>query len=806
MPEYNLHQSDLAATSGKTKLSKGSGLLTVGFLMCIAIFTVLMGYGIYQLQESQRSVRELAQTYNTKSDLIVKMYNAARDRTIRLYGMVSTDDIFRYDQLHVEFNSDGAKFAVARLALLDLPLLKQERFLLSEQSRYTKMAVPLQEKVIALRYSDNKEAALKLLSEQAVPAQNIVLQTLRQLHDYQRINSTETSLKTEATQKNTVNLLYLLISLTIALSIIIAVYVVRRNAAIEKGIYIEKELAELTLRSIGDAVITTDINGSVLIMNPNAEALTGWTLQEAEGQNINSIFQIIDEDSKHHFINPVEDVLTTGETIHSTATEILIDRNDKQYGVEHSVAPITDLNNEILGLIVIFRDVTETRALSKQLNHQATHDNLTGLVNRREFEIRLDHAFLNVRADNIEYALCYMDLDQFKLINDTCGHNAGDEVLRQISTILKQHIRRSDTLARLGGDEFGVLLEACSLTKAEQIAYVLLRAINDFRFVWQGQTFDIGVSIGVAPITALTANISELLSAADTACFLAKDKGRNRIHIYHPDDSELEQHRGEIQWIQRINEALEQNNFILYYQSIVSLNEANPAANHYEILVRMMNDIGDLIPPMAFIPAAERYKLMPSIDQWVIHNTLVEISRIYNDSGSTFNECVFTINISGQTLSATDISDYILDEIIENNIKPSAICFEITETSAIANMSSALRFITKLKEAGCLFALDDFGSGLSSFSYLKTLPVDYIKIDGSFVRDIYDDSTDHAFVESITQIAHVMNIETIAEFVEGREILQELRNIGVDYAQGFYIATPTPLSSFINHEIKRAIS
>ena len=806
MPEYNLHQSDLAATSGKTKLSKGSGLLTVGFLMCIAIFTVLMGYGIYQLQESQRSVRELAQTYNTKSDLIVKMYNAARDRTIRLYGMVSTDDIFRYDQLHVEFNSDGAKFAVARLALLDLPLLKQERFLLSEQSRYTKMAVPLQEKVIALRYSDNKEAALKLLSEQAVPAQNIVLQTLRQLHDYQRINSTETSLKTEATQKNTVNLLYLLISLTIALSIIIAVYVVRRNAAIEKGIYIEKELAELTLRSIGDAVITTDINGSVLIMNPNAEALTGWTLQEAEGQNINSIFQIIDEDSKHHFINPVEDVLTTGETIHSTATEILIDRNDKQYGVEHSVAPITDLNNEILGLIVIFLDVTETRALSKQLNHQATHDNLTGLVNRREFEIRLDHAFLNVRADNIEYALCYMDLDQFKLINDTCGHNAGDEVLRQISTILKQHIRRSDTLARLGGDEFGVLLEACSLTKAEQIAYVLLRAINDFRFVWQGQTFDIGVSIGVAPITALTANISELLSAADTACFLAKDKGRNRIHIYHPDDSELEQHRGEIQWIQRINEALEQNNFILYYQSIVSLNEANPAANHYEILVRMMNDIGDLIPPMAFIPAAERYKLMPSIDQWVIHNTLVEISRIYNDSGSTFNECVFTINISGQTLSATDISDYILDEIIENNIKPSAICFEITETSAIANMSSALRFITKLKEAGCLFALDDFGSGLSSFSYLKTLPVDYIKIDGSFVRDIYDDSTDHAFVESITQIAHVMNIETIAEFVEGREILQELRNIGVDYAQGFYIATPTPLSSFINHEIKRAIS
>ncbi|MCK4742302.1 MAG: EAL domain-containing protein [Sulfuriflexus sp.] len=786
--------------------TQSSGLLIVGFLMCIAVFTTLMGYGIYQLQEGQQDVRELALKFNTKSDLIVRMYNAARNRTIGLYAMVSTDDAFRYDELYVQFNSDGAKFAVARLALLEMVLSKRESHLLSEQSRYTNLAIPYQRDVIDLMYQDESQAALKLLTEEAVPAQNRTLQALRQLQEHQRISSAENTQQTQASQQKTIRVLFILGGLTILFSIIIAFYVVRRNAQIERNIYIEKEFAELTLRSIGDAIITTDPQGHVLIMNPNAEMLTGWSAAEAQDKSLDSIFHVVDELNHHLFINPLGNILATGEMLSSTESEILINRKGKEFGIEHSVAPIIGLNKEILGLIIIFRDVTETRALAKQLVHQATHDNLTGLVNRREFEIRLEHAFLNVRADNIEYALCFMDLDQFKLINDTCGHNAGDELLRQISTVLQQCVRRTDTLARLGGDEFGVLLESCSLQKAEQIAQILLRTINDFRFSWQGQSFDIGVSIGVAPITALTANISELLSAADTACYLAKDKGRNRIHVYHPDDSELEQHRGEVQWVQRINEALVKDHFILYYQPIVSLNEIDPAPTHYEILVRMTNEAGDLIPPMAFIPAAERYKLMPFIDQWVVHHSLLEINNIYNESGETYKKCVFTINISGQSLSANDFANYILSEIIEYKIEPSAICFEITETAAIANMSSAVDFITKLKKAGCRFALDDFGSGLSSFSYLKTLPVDYLKIDGSFVRDICDDTTDHAFVESITQIAHVMNIETIAEFVEGREILNELRNIGVDYAQGYYISTPAPLSAFQKNEVKREIS
>jgi len=792
MPEKNRYNPSF---KNKTILSTGSVLLTIGFLLSITIFTALMSYGIYQLQQSQQQVRELSLNFNKKSRLIAQMYNAARDRTNKLYSMVSSEDVFHYEELYVKFNKDGARFAVARLELLDMNLAEHERFLLSEQSRFSKQAIPVQLRVVDLMYAGKPAAALDLLTNKAVPAQQKALEVLRQLQNYQRINANETSLKTQATQQRTVNLLYLLSGLTIFLSIIIAIYVVRRNKNIEQDIYLDKELAELTLNSIGDAVITTDINGRIMMMNPNAETLTGWTNITAQNKHINSIFHIVNEDSQHRFINPIEDVLTSGETVHSSSSEILIDRHEKQYGIEHSVAPIKDRNNKILGLIIVFRDVTETRALTNQLNHEATHDNLTGLVNRREFEIRLDHAFLNVRADNIEYALCFMDLDQFKLINDTCGHNAGDELLRQISTILKQKIRKSDTLARLGGDEFGVLLEACSLTKAEQIAFILLRAINDFRFTWQGQSFDIGVSIGVAPITALTANISELLSAADTACFLAKDKGRNRIHIYHPEDSELEKHRGEVLWVQRINEAIDEDNLILYYQPIVSLNQEEPAASHYEILVRMTNASGELIPPMAFIPAAERYKLMPSVDKWVIRNAFFNIQNIYQSSGDTLKPCMFTINVSGQSLSTSDFSRYILDQLENHEINPSNICFEITETAAIANMTSAVKFITDLKKNGCHFALDDFGSGLSSFSYLKTLPVDYIKIDGSFVRDICDDKTDHAFVESITQIAHVMNIKTIAEFVEDQRVLNELRHIGVDYAQGYYISTPAPLSS-----------
>jgi len=794
--------SDMNAGSSAT----GSVFLIAGFVICIALFAMVIGYSVSQLQQSQQNVRQLAFDYNQKGERIISMYNAARERTIRLYGMVTTDDTFRHEELYQAFNRDGADFAVARLDLLDMNLSSQERALLAEQARLSNIAIPIQFEVIDLMYQGEQAAAHKLLTEQAIPAQDMALEIIRRLQAQQRIAASEIAARTEVTQEKTTRLLTLLGSMALLLSTVIAMFVVRRTRHAEHRLNIQKELAELTLRSIRDAVITTNLDGNIQMMNPNAEALTAWSADAAIGNHLDKIFRVVDEHDRLQFINPIEDVLVTGQAINSTETEMLIDRHGKEYGIEHSVAPITDLDGKILGIIIIFRDVTETRALANQLSHQATHDNLTGLVNRREFEIRLDHAFVNVRADHINYALCFIDLDQFKLINDTCGHNAGDELLRQISMVLQQSVRRSDTLARLGGDEFGVLLEACSLEKAEEIANAILKSINDFRFSWKGQTFDVGASIGVSPITGLTANISELLSAADTACYLAKDKGRNQIHVYHPDDQELEKHRGEVQWVHRINEALEENDFILYYQPIVSLNDVGSDCHHYEILLRMINDIGDLIPPMAFIPAAERYKLMPQVDKWVIHNALLEIKHLMEKNMASLGSCIFTINISGQSVTDSGFAEYILEEFDYHKLSPSMICIEITETAAIANMSSAIDFIKTLKHAGCRFALDDFGSGLSSFSYLKNMPVDYLKIDGSFVRDICDDKTDHAFIESITQIAHVMNIKTIAEFVENNDIFNELKGIGVDYAQGFHISMPMPLSGFINNESQRNIS
>jgi len=801
-PQHNPGSAGIHADNGPG----GSVFLITGFVTCIVLFALVIGYSLSQLQDSQQSVRQLAYDYNQKTERIISMYNAARERTLKLYAMVGTDDTFLHDELYQAFNRDGAEFAVARLDLLDMELSNKERALLTEQARLSSLAIPLQLEVVDLMYRDEKTSAHKLLTEQAVPAQDRALQVIRQLQEYQRVAASEIATRTEVTQKKTTRLIALLSGLALLLSTVIAMYVVRRTKHAERSLNIEKELAELTLRSIGDAVITTNLDGKILMMNPNAEALTGWSASAAVNSDLNSIFHVVDEHDRMQFINPIADVLVTGQPVSSTETEVLIDRHGKEYGIEHSVAPITDLDGTILGIIIIFRDVTETRALANQLSHQATHDTLTGLVNRREFEIRLDHAFINVRADNTNYALCFIDLDQFKLINDTCGHNAGDELLRQISTVLQQHIRRSDTLARLGGDEFGVLLEACSLEKAEEIANSILKAINDFRFTWKGQTFDVGASIGVSPITGLTANISELLSAADTACYLAKDKGRNRIHIYHPDDQELEKHRGEVQWVSRINEALDENDFILYYQPIVSLNEGSSSCNHYEILLRMMNNIGDLIPPMAFIPAAERYKLMPQVDKWVIRNALLEIKHLCKNTRTSLDDCIFTINISGQSLTDSGFADFMLDEFEHRELAPSLICIEITETAAIANMSSAIDFIKKLKSAGCHFALDDFGSGLSSFSYLKNMPVDFLKIDGSFVRDICVDKTDHAFIESITQIAHVMHIKTIAEFVESGDIFNELQQIGVDYAQGFHISVPMPLSGFMENELQKNIS
>ena len=550
----------------------------------------------------------------------------------------------------------------------------------------------------------------------------------------------------------------------------------------------EKELLRLTLESIGDAVITTDANGVIDYINPVVETSTGYTFAAAVGQPLSNVLHIVNEHDRQPRENMVSQCLKEGKVVDLGNHTILTSRSGEEYSIQISAAPIRGRDGKVLGVIVVFSDVTEQRRLTKQMVYQASHDSLTELVNRREFDDRLQLLLEKAKKTGSVHALCYLDLDQFKVVNDTCGHVAGDELLRQIAIVLHQHIRARDTLARLGGDEFGILMEHCTTEQAKRITDTLRQAIGQYRFVWEDKIFNIGASLGVMAITETEKSAGDLLMKADTACYAAKRAGRNRTHVYQTDDAELTEHQGEMQWVSRINHALENNHLCLYFQPIRSLNGIDDL--HYELLIRMKGKNDEIIAPGAFMPAAERYGLTTKIDCWVIRTAFHWLNS-HPEHLEQLHQC--TINLSGCSLGSQEVLTCILKQFNESNVIPETICLEITETAAIANLRHAIQFIEELRSQGCHFALDDFGSGLSSFAYLKNLAVDYLKIDGVFVKNIVKDPTDQAMVKSINEIGHAMGKQTIAEFAEDDEIIGCLSKIGVDFVQGFGVAHPRPI-------------
>lgn len=551
----------------------------------------------------------------------------------------------------------------------------------------------------------------------------------------------------------------------------------------EEKLFEEKERLRLTLESIGDAVITTDAQGFVDYINPIAEKLTGYSLAESVNQPLDQVFPIFDEHDRTPCPNPVSQCLEKGKIVGLGNHTILINRHNQEYSIQDSAAPIKSIDGCILGVIMVFSDVTEERRLNHQIAFQASHDALTELVNRREFDVRLERVLLDAKTEGNAHALCYLDLDQFKVVNDTCGHVAGDELLRQIAIVLRQHIRTRDTLARLGGDEFGILIEHCAPAQANRIAESLRHAVGQYRFVWEDHIFNIGVSIGVVSITNNDENTSELLIKADSG-------GRNRIHVYETDDTELNVHRGEMKWVSRISNALENDRFCLFYQPIRPLNGVR--GFHCELLLRMMDHDNEIVAPGAFMPAAERYSLTTKIDCWVIEKAFTWLKSHPNNLTHIY-QCA--INLSGFSLGSREVLTEIIKQLDDQIVSPKKICFEITETAAITNLRYASQFIDQLRGYGCQFALDDFGSGLSSFGYLKNLSVDYLKIDGVFVKNIVTSPTDQAMVKSINEIGHVMGKKTIAEFAENERIIECLNKIGVDFAQGYGIGRPRPIES-----------
>jgi diguanylate cyclase (GGDEF)-like protein/PAS domain S-box-containing protein len=473
--------------------------------------------------------------------------------------------------------------------------------------------------------------------------------------------------------------------------------------------------------------------------------------------------------------------------IHKQESRIIC-RNGNIIWVRETARLVNGENNSSHFLLVC-EDITETRRLTEKIAYQAAHDELTGLVNRRQFDIHIQNLVTQAQIENSVHVLCYLDLDQFKVVNDTCGHLAGDELLRQLGDLLKQQVRKSDVLARLGGDEFGILMSNCSLEQASLTGDKLRHTIRDFQFAWENRSFSVGVSIGIAPINRTSGNAVDILKEADAACYAAKEKGRNRIHIFSPDDEELAERQGEMQWVEKIRVGIEQNRFQLYGQLIVPILE-NDQGLHFETLLRYQDENGNIIPPGAFLPAAERYNMAPSLDRWVI-------ATLFQYLGSTpgFIERLelCSVNLSGLSLSDENMLNFIGEQFRKWQIPTYKICFEITETAAISNLSCAKDFIDTMRRKGCSFSLDDFGSGLSSFAYLKNLPVDFLKIDGLFVKDILEDKVDWTMVKAINEVGHVMNKKTIAEFVENQNIFDLLKSLGVNYAQGYGIAKPVPL-------------
>ncbi|MGB5261420.1 MAG: EAL domain-containing protein [Gammaproteobacteria bacterium] len=567
--------------------------------------------------------------------------------------------------------------------------------------------------------------------------------------------------------------------------------------ATEALLYVEKERAHITLQSIDDAVISTDEAGKIHFMNTSAEKLTGWRFEDCIGSPIMQVFRLISDHTRSNYRDPFIVSLLEGRVAHIPDSSMLVRHDLSEVPVTGSFAPIMNMDNKRIGSVLVFSDVTAEKELKERLEHQAHHDMLTGLCNRYHFEEKLGSLVKDTEGADATHAMLYMDLDQFKVVNDTCGHVAGDELLKNICSVICGKIRATDTLARLGGDEFGLLARNCSLQSATRIAEDILNAVRQFRFNWDGKIFDVGVSIGIVEITGESSDASAVMSEADIACYIAKENGRNGIHAFEMRDATLASRKGEMKWATRITWALDEDRFALFRQAIVPVYGSSETGHHYEVLVRMQDPSGKLVAPGFFIPSAERFKLMPALDRWVISHTFEQLAhngRLRESTG------MCAINLSGITLGDEALFDFIHDQITHFQIDPRKLCFEITETAVVSDLRNTRRLIDSLQYHGCRFALDDFGSGLSSFSYLKELPVDYLKIDGNFVKKICEDPVDLAMVSSINHVGHVMGIKTIAEFVEDMEIFSKLAVIGVDYAQGYGIEVPLPLVSPFTEE------
>jgi diguanylate cyclase (GGDEF)-like protein/PAS domain S-box-containing protein len=556
----------------------------------------------------------------------------------------------------------------------------------------------------------------------------------------------------------------------------------------------QHELLRVTLQSIGDAVITSDAKGFITWLNPVAERMTGWLSIEAQGRPLTQVFHIVNEETRLPTENPVARCLAAERVVGLANQTVLISRDGTEYGIEDSASPIRDQRGDVLGVVLVFHDVSQQRRMAGEMTHRATHDELTDLPNRTAFEIRLLRLLHESHQHRSEHSMLYLDLDQFKLVNDACGHAAGDQLLMQVSKLFAKAVRGRDTLARLGGDEFGILLEHCTVTEAQVVGQKICDLMEDFRFIHDNRRFRIGASIGLVPVDHRWSSTAAIHQAADASCYAAKEAGRNRIHTWFDTDIAIRERSSEAHWATRIESALDDDGMVLFAQRIAPLT-GDVGGLHAEVLVRMKNEDGTLTSAGAFLPAAERFSLVSRLDRWVLRNVISWLSIPARLSSIAS----LNVNLSGQSVGDRAFHAWANKVLTEAGPEiRSKICLEITETVAITNMADATLFIQQVRSAGVRVALDDFGAGASTFGYLKSLPVDYLKIDGQFVRDLVTDPLDEAAVRCFADVARLVGVQTVAEFVESAEILSRIKEIGIDFAQGFFLHRPQPIEYLLN--------
>jgi diguanylate cyclase (GGDEF)-like protein/PAS domain S-box-containing protein len=566
---------------------------------------------------------------------------------------------------------------------------------------------------------------------------------------------------------------------------------VSHRKSLEVSLSRSKRQAQYTLESIAEGVITTDNDGKVDYMNRAAETSTGTDRDDAVGHRIGELFTLVDDADRRPLGDPVERCLAMRRRVNMGRHAVMVTADgEHEHSVEITASPIRGPSNSVSGAVVVFHDVGEIRGLTRRMSYQATHDPLTGLINRREFERRLDEAMDDAHTEEAVHMLFYMDLDRFKAVNDSCGHLAGDNMLREVASLIKEQVRDSDFVGRLGGDEFGALLIGCPIDKARQLASDICNAIADYRFVWKDKIFNIGISIGLVEISHISGTLQDVMSAADSACYVAKQEGRGKVHVYSARDEAVARERGEIQWLRRLQTALHEDKFMLAVQPIIAMSGAADSGPAFEVLIRLPDGQGRPADTAEFLRPAERYQLMPQIDRWVVNAALTALSsgEIKIASGRS---CA--LNLSGQTLGDESFLSFVVEALDRTGVSPASICFEVTEKAILSNVQHAQRFIEVLHGIGCEFSLDDFGSGMGSFSSLKHLPIDYLKIDGTYTQNLQADEVNQEMVMAMIKLARTMQFRIVAEEVEHQEDFDWLRSVGVDFVQGHFVEPPAPL-------------